>query len=73
MYIKDMPSSSMVIKEHPFFRSIDWEQLYMKEIPPPFVPTTNQAYDVSNVDPDFLAETPNETPLQPSELAAMAN
>lgn len=61
------------IKEHPFFRSVEWDQLYMKEIPPPFVPTTNQASDVSNVDPDFLAETPNETPVQPSELAAMAN
>ena len=28
--------------------------------------------DVSNVDPEFLAEAPTETPVQPSQLAAMA-
>ena len=51
------------LKAHPFFRSIDWDQLYMKEIPPPFVPSISQASDVSNVDPEFLAEAPEETPV----------
>ena len=46
------------IKSHPFFRSVDWDQLYMKEIDPPFVPQTERASDVSNVDPEFLAEAP---------------
>jgi len=50
------------IKQHPFFRSIEWDLLYMKEIPPPFVPTVAEVSDVSNVDPEFLAEAPNETP-----------
>ena len=51
------------LKAHPFFRSIDWDQLYMKEIDPPFVPNISRASDVSNVDPEFLAEAPEETPV----------
>jgi serine/threonine protein kinase len=51
------------IKSHPFFRSIDWDQLYMKEVTPPFMPTISRASDVSNVDPEFLAEVPEETPV----------
>lgn len=45
----------------------------MKEIEPPFVPSVSRTSDVSNVDPEFLAETPTETPVQPSQLAAMAS
>ena len=59
------------LKAHPFFRSIDWDQLYMKEIPPPFVPNISRASDVSNVDPEFLAEAPEETPVQDSPLSAL--
>ena len=51
------------LKAHPWFASIDWLQLYRKEIEPPFVPSTRQASDVSNVDPEFLAEAPEETPV----------
>ena len=60
------------LKSHPFFRTVDWDQMYMKEIEPPFVPNTQAVSDVSNVDPEFLAEAPTETPVQPSQLAAMA-
>ncbi len=51
------------LKAHPWFATIDWMQLYRKEIDPPFVPSTRQASDVSNVDPEFLAEAPEETPV----------
>lgn len=61
------------LKAHPFFKSIDWMQLYRKETEPPFVPSTRQASDVSNVDPEFLAEAPEETPVQDSALADMAS
>jgi len=44
----------------------------MKEIPPPFVPTVQEVSDVSNVDPEFLAENPAETPVLDSQLAALA-
>jgi len=60
------------LKAHAFFCTIDWEALYNKEILPSFVPTTERASDVSNVDPEFLAEAPEETPVQDSYLVAMA-
>ena len=44
----------------------------MKEIAPPFIPTVQEISDVSNVDPEFLAEIPTETPVLESPLAAMA-
>lgn len=60
------------LKAHPFFRSIDWDELYNKEITPPYVPQTQQAADVAFVDPEFLAETPEETPVQDNFLVKMA-
>ena len=52
------------IKAHPFFGDIDWEKLYMKQIQPPFIPGVSDTDDVSNVDPEFLAEVPADTPLE---------
>ena len=46
------------IKNHQFFADIDWEKLYMKQLTPPFIPGVTDNDDVSNVDPEFLAETP---------------
>ena len=61
------------MKAHPFFRDIDWDALYSKEIPAPFIPQIREDSDVSNVDPEFLAEVPQETPYEQSQLAGMAN
>jgi hypothetical protein len=38
----------------------------------PFVPGIKEKSDVSNVDPEFLNETPEETPVVDSILAAVA-
>jgi len=46
--------------------------LYNKEITPPFVPEVTRASDVSNVDPEFLAEAPEETPVVDSYLVEIA-
>lgn len=46
--------------------------LYNKEINPPYVPQTQQADDVAFVDPEFLAEAPEETPVQDNFLVKMA-
>lgn len=55
------------LKAHPFFRAIDWEACYLKEITPPFVPKVSQG-SVDNMDPTFLAEAPQETPVVDSGL-----
>jgi len=56
------------IKSHPFFSVIDWDKLLEKQVQPPFIPGVSEADDVSNVDPEFLAETPSETPCEDNPL-----
>lgn len=32
------PDDALEIKRHPFFRSVDWDAMLQKRIPPPFFP-----------------------------------
>uniref|UniRef100_A0A673W2H5 protein kinase C n=1 Tax=Salmo trutta TaxID=8032 RepID=A0A673W2H5_SALTR len=50
------------VKKQPFFRSMDWEALLQRRLPPPFVPNIRGREDVSNFDEEFTAETPALTP-----------
>jgi len=42
-----------LIKKHPFFKPIDWEALYHKKIPPPFIPEVGADDDTNNIDEAF--------------------
>jgi len=44
------------IKRHPFFKSIDWNLLIEKKIPPPFIPEVTGKEDTSNIDSTFTDE-----------------
>ncbi|KAI4798257.1 hypothetical protein KUCAC02_022182, partial [Chaenocephalus aceratus] len=50
------------VKKQPFFRSVDWEALLQRKLPPPFLPTIGGKEDVSNFDVEFTAEAPALTP-----------
>ncbi|XP_028268618.1 serine/threonine-protein kinase N1b isoform X2 [Parambassis ranga] len=50
------------VKKQPFFRTMDWEALLQRKVPPPFVPTIVDKEDVSNFDTEFTAEAPALTP-----------
>lgn len=41
------------IKKHKFFKSIDWERLYKREVTAPFIPKTKSQSDYSNFDKQF--------------------
>lgn len=55
-------SSFEDLMNHPWFRDIDWEKLYKKQMVPPFKPVVSGAEDVRNVDSEFLEELPAITP-----------
>uniref|UniRef100_A0A3Q2UWY4 protein kinase C n=3 Tax=Haplochromini TaxID=319058 RepID=A0A3Q2UWY4_HAPBU len=58
------------VKKQPFFRSMDWEALLQKKLPPPFVPSIGGKEDVSNFDEEFTTEPPTLTP--PREPRALS-
>jgi serine/threonine protein kinase len=43
------------LKEHPFFKSIDWSALARKEVSPPFKPVVESDESTSNFDPEFTS------------------
>lgn len=59
------------VKKQAFFRNVNWEQLLLRKVKPPFVPTINNLEDVSNFDSEFTSEAPLLTPpKEPRPLSA---
>ncbi|XP_077288323.1 serine/threonine-protein kinase N [Arctopsyche grandis] len=59
------------VKKQAFFRDIEWEQLLLRNIKPPFVPTIASLEDVSNFDSEFTQERAVLTP--PKEPRALTS
>lgn len=58
------PTDAQEIMSHAFFRNINWEDVYHKRVPPPFMPTISNPTDTSNFDQEFTSVTPVLTPVQ---------
>ncbi|KAL4218900.1 Serine/threonine-protein kinase N2 [Mactra antiquata] len=52
------------VKKQAFFRNLDWNELLMRRVKPPFVPTVRHVEDVSNFDDEFTQEKPVLTPAK---------
>lgn len=52
------------VKKQAFFRNLSWDDLLMKKVKPPFVPTVKYSEDVSNFDEEFTQEKPVLTPAK---------
>lgn len=50
------------VKRQAFFRNIVWDDLLLRKVKPPFVPTIRSPEDVSNFDEEFTSEKPALTP-----------
>lgn len=49
------------IKLHPFFRTINWQELYNKMIEPPYNPNVKDQLDLKHFDPEFVRESVPES------------
>uniref|UniRef100_A0A3Q2IB27 Serine/threonine-protein kinase N1 n=1 Tax=Equus caballus TaxID=9796 RepID=A0A3Q2IB27_HORSE len=64
------------VRKQPFFRTLGWDALLARRLPPPFVPTLSGRTDVSNFDEEFTGEAPalspprDARPLSAAEQAA---
>ena len=52
------------VMSHAFFADVNWDDLYNKKIPPPFLPTVASPTDTSNFDPEYTSSTPVLTPVE---------
>ncbi|XP_019126152.1 serine/threonine-protein kinase Sgk2b isoform X2 [Larimichthys crocea] len=44
------------LQEHPFFASINWDDLLARKVRPPFIPKVTGPCDVSYIDPEFTQQ-----------------
>lgn len=58
------PTDAQEIMSQPFFRNINWDDIYHKRVEPPFLPQITSATDTSNFDSEFTSVTPVLTPVQ---------
>ncbi|ETO15057.1 hypothetical protein RFI_22303 [Reticulomyxa filosa] len=58
------PKDGEEIREHAFFKSIDFNKLVKKELPAPFKPDVQDELDTGNVEEEFTNEMPQDTPVQ---------
>lgn len=60
------------VKRHDFFKKIDWNMLFKKMVPPPFIPTTKSDTDALTAafDPDFTNMKAIDTPGVPQSVGA---
>eukprot|EP00914_Ancora_sagittata_P001094 GHVO01002859.1.p1 GENE.GHVO01002859.1~~GHVO01002859.1.p1 ORF type:complete len:544 (-),score=56.88 GHVO01002859.1:366-1997(-) len=56
------------IQSHPFFRTIDWELLLGRQIPPPYKPPVRCETDLEHFDPTFTTEPVCLTPDDPKVI-----
>lgn len=62
------PTDAQEVMSHAFFRNINWDDIYHKRVPPPFLPSISSPTDTSNFDQEFTSVTPVLTPVQSGEL-----
>ena len=58
------PTGAQDIMNHPYFRNVEWEDIYHKRVKPPFLPRTDSSIDVSNFDQDLTSVTPRLSPVE---------
>lgn len=66
------PTDAQEVMSQPFFRTINWDDIYHKKVAPPFLPSIKSATDTSNFDSEFTSVTPVLTPVQSGKFILRA-
>jgi len=66
------PHDSAAVKAHPFFKTVNWDDVYNKTLKPPIIPQLTNDDDVSQFDKKFTSEPPVDSP-DDNTLSASAN
>jgi serine/threonine protein kinase len=56
------------LKAHPFFQTIDWEALSLKQVTPPFKPVVESDESTANFDPEFTSADVREVGFDAMDL-----
>ncbi|KIM90639.1 hypothetical protein PILCRDRAFT_29795, partial [Piloderma croceum F 1598] len=56
------------LKAHPFFQSIDWDALLLKQVTPPFKPVVESDESTANFDPEFTSADVREVGFDAMDL-----
>lgn len=56
------------LKAHPFFKTIDWEALSLKQVTPPFKPVVESDESTANFDPEFTSADVREVGFEAMDL-----
>ncbi len=67
------PTDAQEIMSQPFFRNINWDDVYHKRIQPPFQPQITSPTDTSNFDSEFTSVTPVLTPVQSGKFLILTS
>ncbi|MPC08502.1 ribosomal protein S6 kinase alpha-5-like isoform X1 [Portunus trituberculatus] len=68
------PQDALEIKQHVFFKKLNWDDLAQKKVPAPFVPRISNELDVSNFSEEFTAMIPQDSPaIVPPDVEKMFN
>ncbi|KAI1717181.1 protein kinase domain-containing protein [Ditylenchus destructor] len=67
------PDDADEIKQHLFFRHLDWGKVYRRELEPPYKPNITSDEDVSLFDTKFTKMTPVDSPCEPTICSTSVN
>ncbi|XP_065193246.1 protein kinase C alpha type-like [Sycon ciliatum] len=65
------PEGEQDIKNHPFYKTLDWGRLESRQLPPPFKPKVKSKNAANNFDKEFTEEHPKLTPCDRTVIAAI--
>lgn len=52
------PRGALEVKEHPFFKNVDWDSVLEKRVKPPYAPPRKGSTDTQHFDDEFTRELP---------------